>query len=136
MAAKAGYGGAVTVNGLTVGVKTWIINNVNEPLETTTLADGQTRTFIPGLNSFTGSFEGNWDQANTVAVGDTADATFYPGAGTALSYTGHIIISGLDVEDAFDGVLNGPITFQGSGTLPVLSSSSSSSTSSSSSSSG
>lgn len=126
MVAKAGFGGSVTFAGLTVGVKTWIINTVNEPLETTTLASGALREFIPGLGSFTGSFEGNWDEGNTVAAGDAGDATFYPGTGTGLPHTGHIIVSGLDIEDTFDGVINGPITFQGSGTLPVLSSSSSS----------
>lgn len=119
MAPKAGWGGVVTFAGLTVGVKTWILNMVNEPLETTTLADGQNRQFIAGLNSFTGSFEGNWDSANTLGVGDLGVATFNVGSGTAVQYTASILISGLDVENAFDGVVNGPIVFQGTGAQPA-----------------
>lgn len=120
MAATAGYGGSVTFAGLTAGIKTWIINEVCEPLETTTLADGQNRTFIPGLISWSGSFEGNWDSANTVGIGDSGSATFYAGSGTSNANTGSIIITGYDVENSFDGVVNGPITFQGTGAPPSL----------------
>ena len=120
MAAKAGWGGVITFAGLTVGVKTWIQNRVNEALETTTLADGQNRTFIPGLNSFTGSFEGNWDASNTLGVGDSGVATFNLGSGTAVQHTASIIITGLDIENAFDGVINAPVTFQGTGAQPAV----------------
>ena len=65
MPALAGFGGVVTLSGLTVGVKSWTLNDVNEALEVTALADGQDREFIPGLNSFTGAMEGNWDASNT-----------------------------------------------------------------------
>ena len=118
MAARAGFVGIVTFSGLTVGVKTWIVNTVCDPLETTTLADNQNRTFIPGLKSFTGSFEGNWDSTNTVAVGDSGSATFQMGSDTD-SVSASIIVTGMDTENAFDGVINAPVTFQGTGAQPA-----------------
>ena len=127
MPALAGFGGVVTLNGLTVGVKSWIHNKVNEALETTALADGQDREFISGLNSFTGAMEGNWDAANTLAVGDIGAGTFQLGNSGDFAYIASVIITGVDNEDAFDGVINAPITFQGTGVQPSLSSSSSSS---------
>ena len=118
MAARAGFGGIVTVAGLTVGVKTWIINTVADALETTTLADNQNRTYIAGLKGFSGSFEGNWDVANTIAVAQTATGTFQFGSDTD-SKSAIILITGVDTENAFDGVVSGGITFQGTGAQPA-----------------
>jgi hypothetical protein len=118
MAARAGFGGIVTLAGLTVGVKTWIINAIAEALETTTLADNQDRVFIAGLKSFSGSFEGNWEATNTIAVGDIGVATFQMGSDTD-SESASVLITGMDTENAFDGVVSGPITFQGTGAQPA-----------------
>jgi hypothetical protein len=126
MAAIAGFGGVVTLSGLTVGVKTWIINTVADALETTELADNQNRDFIAGLKTFSGSLEGNWDSGNTLAVGDSGAATFQVGASGALTYSAAtILITSIDQEDAFDGVISAPVAFQGTGAQPVFSSSSS-----------
>ncbi|MHC4808023.1 MAG: hypothetical protein ACYTBX_17425 [Planctomycetota bacterium] len=118
MAARAGFGGIVTLSGLTVGVKTWIVNTVADALETTTLADNQNRQFIAGLKSFTGSMEANWDVANTVAVGDIGLATFQFGSDTD-SVSASILLTGIDTENAFDGVVSAGITFQGTGAQPA-----------------
>lgn len=119
MAAKAGFGGIVTLSGLTVGVKTWIMSTVADPLETTTLADDQNRQFIAGLKSFTGSMEANWDVANTVAVGDIGLATFQFGSGGTDSVSASVLLTGIDTENAFDGVIAAGITFQGTGAQPA-----------------
>ena len=118
MAARAGFGGIVTLSGLTVGVKTWIVNTVADALETTTLADNQNRQFIAGLKSFTGSMEANWDATNTVAVGDIGLATFQFGSDTD-SQSASVLITGIDTENAFDGVVSAGITFQGTGAQPA-----------------
>lgn len=118
MTARAGFGGIVTMSGLTVGVKTWILNTVADALETTTLADNQNRAFIAGLKSFTGSFEGNWDSANTLAVGESGLATFQQGSSTDSS-SATILITGVDTENAFDGVVSAGVTFQGTGAQPA-----------------
>lgn len=118
MTARAGFGGIVTLSGLTVGVKTWILNTVADALETTTLADNQNRQFIAGLKSFTGSMEANWDVANTVAVGDSGAATFQMGSDTD-SVSATILLTGIDTENAFDGVISAGITFQGTGAQPA-----------------
>jgi hypothetical protein len=118
MAARAGFGGIVTFAGLTVGVKTWIVNTVADALETTTLADNQNRAFIAGLKTFTGSFEGNWDSANTLAVGDIGVATWQFGSNTD-SQSASILITGVDTENAFDGVVSAGVTYQGTGAQPA-----------------
>lgn len=120
MAATAGFSGSVVLSGLTVGIKTWIVNAVADVGEITTLASGQDREFKALLKSWTGSFEGNWEDGNTIQVGDSGSATFYAGAGTGQGFEGHIIITGYDIENAFDGIVNAPITFQGSGPPPTL----------------
>ena len=126
MAAKAGFGGVVTFAGLTVGVKTWLFNTVGDALEATALSDDQDREYIAGLTGFSGGFEGNWDVANTVAVGDSGVATFQVGIGGALTYTASILVTQVDDENAFDGIISAPIAFQGTGAQPVFNSSSSS----------
>lgn len=126
MAAIAGYGGIVTFSGLTAGVRSWIINTVADALETTTLATGQVRTFIAGLKGFSGSMEAIFDSANTVAVGDSGTFTGQVGNSGTLTYSGSIIITGIDWENTYDGVVGASVTFQGTSTLPTLSSSSSS----------
>jgi len=126
MAAIAGYGGIVTLSGLTAGVRSWVINTIADALETTTLASGQVRTYIAGLTGFSGSMQANFDSANTIAVGDSGTFTGQLGNSGALTYTGTIIITGIDNENTFDGVVTANVTFQGTGTLPTLSSSSSS----------
>ncbi len=119
MVAKAGFGGIVTLSGLTVGVKTWIMNMIADALETTTLADNQDRQYIAGLKGFSGSMEANWDTANTVAVGDIGLATFQFGSGGTDSVSASILLTGIDTENAFDGVISAGITFQGTGAQPA-----------------
>jgi hypothetical protein len=118
MAARAGFGGIITFSGLTVGVKTWILNTIADALETTTLADNQNRTYIFGLKGWSGSMDANWDSANTVAVGDSGVCTFQQGSDTD-SVSGTILITGIDTENAFDGVVSAGITFQGTGAQPA-----------------
>ncbi len=118
MSARAGFGGIVTLTGLTVGIKTWIVNTVADALETTTLADNQNRQFIAGLKGFSGSFEGNWDVANTLAVGDIGVATFQFGSDTD-SQSASVLITGVDTENSFDGVVSAGVTFQGTGAQPA-----------------
>ena len=131
MGALAGFGGTITLSGKTAGVQAWAIDEVGDVLEVTTLASGQTREFIAGLQSYTGTLTAIWDGTDTISVGDSGELTLNCGNSSGFAYIcAAVIITGIGRENAHDGIVQAPISFQGTGALPSRSSSSSSSSSS------
>jgi hypothetical protein len=125
MAEVHGKAGSITLASLTVGVKSWSLSYTADAPETTDFADavatGNTRTFIPGLRTWTATVEANWDAANTLAPGDAAATLTLTAnsAATADTYSGSAICTGLTVGVSYDGVNTATYTFQGTGALTV-----------------
>ena len=122
MAEVVGKSGSITCTNLTAGVKAWSLNLVGDTLETTDYADSGHRTFIAGLDGWTGSCEVNWDTANSsLAVGETIDALIFSVVGATEKYTGEAIVTGISVSSSVDGLVTMSVSFQGSGACTLTS---------------
>ena len=83
------------------------------------------RTFIKGLESFTGSADVIYDTdqvTDIVSLAGGADAVsieLFPAGTTAglRKITGDVLVTGYSVSGALDGMITASITFQGSGDL-------------------
>lgn len=133
MAAAASYhgkGGALTLGGTALGqVKEWTINETVDVVETTTMGD-TSREYLAGIKGFEGSADvlymssDNSDDtglaAGEITVGTTYAGIFYPaGESGNVSYSGSVIVTGIEVAATFDDVVTASISFQGTGALTV-----------------
>lgn len=135
MATLTGNNGAISINGIAVlAVRNFTIDMTSDTIETTTMsgAGSPVRTYVKGLSSFSGSADVYFDAADF----DTNETTFNPTSGLVgaagvagkfyLNYAsagnddvfqGSIIITGYSVNSSMDGMVEGSISFQGTGTL-------------------
>jgi len=118
MARIAGYGGDVYVASAQVaGIKEWSIDDANNALESSGYDGGQDKTFIPGQNQWSGSFNGYKDGA-PLAKGAVVALSLREVDGTATTYwTGNCIITGRSGGSSVDGIVTYNYSFQGTGAL-------------------
>lgn len=120
MAATAGKGGNVTfASGYKVGVYTWTLDYVADALEVTTFASLGFRDFIGGLRAFSGTYECRLDDTTPIEHPGrpAAYAEFFVTPG--VQYNGNIIITGVSLSVAVDGVATASFSYQGSGHLQI-----------------
>ncbi len=120
MGAIAGKGGNVTfASGYKVGVYTWTLDYVADALEVTTFADQGFRSYIGGLRGFSGTYECRLDDTTKIEHPGrpAAYAEFFATAG--VQYNGDIIITGISLSVAVDGVATAAMTFTGSGHIVI-----------------
>ena len=129
MATLTGNNGSVTVNGVSLAaVRSFSIEMTRDTVETTVMGQ-DTRAYINGLSSFSGSADIYFDPTEF----DGAEATFNPTAGSVgagavgvklyidenysstsdYAFTGNVIITGYTVNSSFDGMVEASISFQG-----------------------
>lgn len=101
------------------GIRSWTIDFVADVLETTDFDDVGHKTFLAGLDGWTGSFEGfgqpGW--STSAALGSTYVGSFYVSASTGSYYSGSIIITGVHPATSVDGQATVSYDFQGTGAL-------------------
>ncbi len=102
------------------GIKSWTLDYTVDMLDTTDFADGaatnNARTFIPGLSSWSGTFEG---------VKDGAPLTLFSQVGLELAesttvtqmWLGNVVIMGIHPNVATDGLVTYTYDYQGVGEL-------------------
>jgi predicted secreted protein len=132
MATLTGNNGAVSINGIAVlAVRNFSIEMTADTIETTVMGT-DVRTYLSGLSSFSGSADVYFDASDY----DTNEASFNPTAGLVgasgvtgkfyveldaastnvdKAFTGTIIVTGYTVNATMDGMVEGSISFQGSG---------------------
>jgi len=124
MATHAGKEGIVKVGVNTIlQVKDWSIEQTGDVVEDTAMGD-QARTFLPTLESWSGSLSVHWDEEDVngqgaLQINSVVQLEVYP-EGDQLGdiyFTGSAIITGITRDAAFDGAVNAAYTFQGSGAL-------------------
>jgi len=119
----SGKAGAVysTATGATVygatGMKSWTLDYVGEALERTDFGDSGHRTYIPGLDGWSGSFEGFKSGAPHILVNHTATIELRESAAATQKWTGKVIITGAHPTVDVDGVVGLSYDFQGTGVL-------------------
>ena len=120
----SGKAGAVyaTTTGTTVaavaGIKSWSLDYVGDALETTDFGDSGHRTYIAGLDGWSGSFEGYKDAAPK-ALGTLTVLELRESANTTQKWTGSALITGLHPSVDVDGIVGISYDFQGTGVLTV-----------------
>lgn len=101
------------------GIRAWTIDYTADTLETTDFDDSGHKTFLAGLDGWTGSFEGfgqpGWD--TNAALGTKYGGSFYVSASTGSYYSGSILITGVHPATSVDGQATVSYDFQGTGAL-------------------
>jgi predicted secreted protein len=119
MANISGKAGSVLVAAATVaGIKSWTLDYTGDALDTTDFADSGHRTYIPGIDGWSGKFEGFKDGAPQ-AIGSEIALQLKESATAGQLYTGQAIITGVHPTVGVDGVVGMAYDFQGSGYLTV-----------------
>jgi len=117
MAEISGKAGEVQVAGATVaGIKSWSIDYTGDALETTDFGDSGHRTYVPGIDGWSGSFEGFKDGAPK-GIGAEIALVLKESATANQLYTGQAIITGSHPSVDVDGIVGISYDFQGTGAL-------------------
>lgn len=115
-----GKGGSITFSGITNGIESWELNIEGQVEDATDFSDAGVKKFIAGQTSWSGSFSGNWDAANTAAILATGSCVFT--VTTGRYYTGNVFITGQKISTPKDGKVTVTYDVQGTGALvPTLS---------------
>ena len=122
MAAIAGKEAEITAANYDTMAHAWTIDFVTDPLETTNWDDsgeGQAqedwRTYVAGLNGWSGTFECRADAspATTLLPGSTVAGKFYVDKANTMGYSGNVIITGAHPSVTIEGLA--VITFDWTG---------------------
>ena len=120
MGAITGTQGNVTfLTGYTTGVYSWTIDYVADALESTTFTSGGYRDYIVGLLSWGGTYECRLDDAIPIRHPGRPRAIASFLAHPGVIYVGNIIITGVSLGVAVDGVCSATFTYQGSGHIRI-----------------
>ena len=112
-----GKAGEVQVAAATVnGIKSWTLDYVSDALETTDFGDSGHRTYIVGIDGWSGSFEGFKDGAPT-AIGGIIALILQESTTSGQTWTGSAILTGSHETVAVDGIAGIAYDFQGTGEL-------------------
>ena len=127
----------VSLSSTAIGnLRSFTIDQTQDTVETTTMGTAGTRSYQPGLSTFTISGDVYFDHADTVQAkldelmsktGQETLATFevYPsGTGTSETpanskFSGSCIITSFSVSSSVDGVVEASFSAQGSGALTI-----------------
>ena len=135
MATLTGNNGQITIGGTTVlNVRNFSVDITSDTIETTTMGI-EARTYLKGLSTWSGSADIYVDTANLTgganaiagliatggAVGDSTVAVVLAldssGATLLKKLSGNAIVTGFTVNSSMDGMIEGSISFQGSGAV-------------------
>ena len=119
-----GKNGALSLGGTNVAMITeWTVNETVEVVQCTAMGD-TSHTYKAGIKTFEGSAECVWTtDAETGYIAGFTVGTEYTGVfyvtDSSLSYTGQVIITGIEVSATMDDVVRASVSFQGTGGLTV-----------------
>lgn len=133
MAILTGNDGALKVNGKNVlSLRNFSVEITRDTIETTTMGK-DVRSYVGGLASFSGSADFYFDPDTATDGFDAAETTFNPTTGAVgdaivsvvaylksdasndIAFAGNCILTGYTVNSTMDGMVEGSLSFQGSG---------------------
>ncbi len=120
MARLAGTAGSVTVAeaAAQAGIKSWKLDHTFDTLDSTGFDSSGHRTFLPGLDTWAGSFEGYKDGA-PLTIGTEIALLLKQSATASQNWGGQAIITGSHPALGVDGLSTISYDFQGTGTLTL-----------------
>lgn len=124
MATHAGSEGKVFIGSDQVAeIKSWSLE-VNSDTVDTSIIGTSWRKNQATIKSWSGNFEGFWDETDTdgqgaLVVGGTVTLNMYPeGDDSGDTYwTGDVIITAISYSASFDGIVEASFTYTGTGAL-------------------
>ena len=124
MATHAGSEGKVVIGTSQVAeVKSWSLEVTSDTVDASIIGT-QWRKNQATIKSWSGSFDGFWDETDTtgqgaLAVGATVTLNLYPegDATGATFWTGDAIVTSIAYSGSFDGIVEATFSFTGSGAL-------------------
>lgn len=120
MAEVSGKLGDVSLSNYDTSVHSWTLSYVGDSLETTDFDDSTGgRSYIPGLTSWTGSFDCYYSTGNSGVPGAIGTIIMRTTTGTAGLFTGDIVITGMEIATPIDGIVTQSYTFTGNGALAL-----------------
>ena len=133
MAIMVGNDGAMKINGKNVlALRNISMEITRDTIETTHMGK-DVRSYVAGLASFSGSADFYFDPDTATDGFDAAETTFNPTTGNVgdavvdlvaylksdasndIAFTGKCLITGYTINSTMDGMVEGSLTFQGSG---------------------
>lgn len=132
MAAYEGSAGTVLIKSgasaatAVASVRSWNMEVTREVVESTSMASGGNRSYLKGLQTFTGSMDIVYDDSENAIVSaainpdtdDTVTVEFYSEAGNnATKFAGDVIVTSYSVTANYDGITEASVSFQGTGAL-------------------
>lgn len=102
------------------GVKSWSLDYAVDAIEVTDFDDAGVRSYIPGCSGWSGSFEGNKDDA-PLSIGSEVRLALGETITSGQCWLGLAIITAVHPSSAFDAVVTYAYDFQGSEALEVAS---------------
>ncbi len=119
MAHISGKAGQVDAASQVTGIKSWSLDYVADPLETTDFADAGVKTYVIGGSGWSGSFEGYKDGAPLPIAGAAVTIKLYESQTANQFWTGSAFIIGIHPATAIDGVVTYAYDYIGTGTITV-----------------
>ena len=119
MARYSGKAGAVNVAAVDVGgIKSWTLDYAYDALEGTGFDSSGHRVYTPGLDGWSGSFEGFKDAA-PLTIGTEVALVLEETQTATQKFSGQAIITGLHPSVSVDGIESYSYDFQGTGALTI-----------------
>lgn len=107
-------------------VRSWNMEITRDTVESTSMSSGGVRTYLKGLQTFSGSMDIVYDDSEnaivSTAMNPDTDATvsveFYADAAVnASKFAGDVIITSYSITASYDGLVEATVGFQGTGAL-------------------
>lgn len=126
MATKLGREGLIKLSSTTIGeLRNYALTHSSDTVEDSVLGDTY-RTRLASMKSFSVSGDLYWDEGDAgqllITIGSQVTLNLYPeGASTGdVYYSGAAIVTQFNVSASFDGIIEGQISFEGTGALTTL----------------
>ncbi len=120
MAHYSGRAGSVSTGAVVLGVKSWTLDYTVGVVDSTDFSDSGTRSILPSVSQWSGSFEGYKDgTAQVLGVTTAVTLTLKETQTAGEVWSGSGFITGIHPSVSFDGTVNYAYDFEGTSTLTV-----------------
>lgn len=111
-------------------VRNWSMDITRDTVESTSMSSGGVRTYLKGLQSYSGSMDIVYDDSEaavvSTAINPDTDATvtielYADSSVDATKFAGDVIITSYSVSASYDGLVEATVSFQGTGAITTAS---------------
>ena len=118
MARVSGKTGNVNTASNVSGIKSWTLDYKFDAIEGTGFDSSGHKVYTPGLDGWSGSFEG-LKEGVPLTIGTEVALILYESSTTNMKFNGNAIITGLSAKATVEGLAEYSYDFQGTGALVI-----------------